>query len=233
MRDQDWQHGMDAATALARAITGDEAAFVVLYRSLQPRILRYAASLVGADAEDVASETWLQVARDVRGFSGDIEGFRAWVARIARNRAMDQLRSRARRPVVLDDLVGLLELPGRDDTAAEALDRLHTAQAVALVATLPREQAEAVMLRAVIGLDAATAASVLGKRPTAVRVAAHRGLKRLAAQLSAGDAGRAPSQDSPAAPQTAPEAAPPAAPEAAAQGSGADQAGNAAASRDA
>jgi len=229
MQDQDWQHGMDAATALARAITGDEAAFVVLYRSLQPRILRYAASLVGADAEDVASETWLQVARDVRGFIGDIEGFRGWVARIARNRAMDHLRSRARRPVVLDDLVGLLELPGRDDTAAEALDRLHTAQAVALVATLPREQAEAVMLRAVIGLDAATAASVLGKRPTAVRVAAHRGLKRLAAQLSSGDAARPPAKGpraaSGAAPQTAQQAAP--------KGSGADQAGNAAASRDA
>ncbi len=178
---------MDAATALARAIEGDEAGFVVVYRSLQPRILRYTASLVGADAEDVASETWLQVARDVRGFRGDLEGFRGWVARIARNRAMDHLRSRARRPVVLDDLVGLLEQPGSDDTAAEALDRLRTAQAVALVATLPREQAEAVMLRAVIGLDAATAASVLGKRPTAVRVAAHRGLRRLAAQLAAAD----------------------------------------------
>jgi len=217
MQDQDSQHGMDAATALVRAIAGDEAAFVVLYRALQPRILRYAASLVGADAEDVASETWLQVARDVRGFIGDIEGFRGWVARIARNRAMDHLRSRARRPVVLDDLVGLLEVPGSDDTAAEALDRLHTAQAVALVSTLPREQAEAVMLRAVIGLDAATAASVLGKRPTAVRVAAHRGLKRLAAQLAASESAAVPA----------------AASNPAQEGSGRDQAGNAAARRDA
>jgi RNA polymerase sigma-70 factor (ECF subfamily) len=76
-----------------------------------------------------------------------------------------------------------LDRPGTDDTAGAALERLHTAQAVALVATLPREQAEAVMLRAVVGLDAVTAAQVLGKRPTAVRVASHRGLRRLAAAL--------------------------------------------------
>ena len=48
-----------------------------------------------------------------------------------------------------------------------------------------RDQAEAVLLRAVVGLDAATAAEVLGKRPGAVRVAAHRGLRRLARILDA------------------------------------------------
>ncbi|HTW00386.1 MAG TPA: hypothetical protein VMF87_08790 [Streptosporangiaceae bacterium] len=39
------------------------------------------------------------------------------------------------------------------------------------------------LLRAVIGLDAATAATVLGKRPGAVRTAAYRGLRTLARQL--------------------------------------------------
>jgi RNA polymerase sigma-70 factor (ECF subfamily) len=178
------ERAIDVAAALAGALDGDEAAFVVLYRDLHPRILRYAATLVGPDAEDVASEAWLQVARDLRGFVGDLDGFRGWVATITRNRAFDHLRAASRRPVVLDDLVDQLERPGADDTAMAALERLHTAQAVALVATLPREQAEAVMLRAVVGLDAVTAARVLGKRPTAVRVACHRGLRRLASQLA-------------------------------------------------
>jgi len=40
-----------------------------------------------------------------------------------------------------------------------------------------------VLLRVVVGLDAVTAAKVLGKRPGAVRVAAHRGLRTLAARL--------------------------------------------------
>jgi len=61
-----------------------------------------------------------------------------------------------------------------------------TAAAIALIATLPREQAEAVLLRAVVGLDAVTAGQVLGKRPGAVRVAAHRGLKTLARRLESG-----------------------------------------------
>jgi RNA polymerase sigma-70 factor (ECF subfamily) len=171
------------AGALAGAQAGDEAAFVVVYRSLNPLLLRYASALVGADAEDVVAEAWYQVARDLRRFRGDADGLRGWVSTIVRNRAMDHLRSRGRRPVVLDDLVALADRPAPDDTAAAAIDRLGTARAIALVASLPREQAEAVLLRAVIGLDVAQAAAVLGKRPVAVRVAAHRGLKRLAVLL--------------------------------------------------
>ena len=48
-----------------------------------------------------------------------------------------------------------------------------------MIAALPRDQAEAVLLRVVIGLDAESAAQVLGKRAGAVRTAAYRGLRRL------------------------------------------------------
>lgn len=174
----------DLDTALAAALAGDEAGFVALYRALQPRLLRYAAALVGAEAEDVTAEAWLQVARDLPGFRGTLDGFRGWVTTIVRHRCLDLLRSRSRRPMVLDDLVTVIDRAGVDDTEEQALERLRTAQAVALVAGLPREQAEAVLLRVVVGLDVAGAAAVLGKRPTAVRVAAHRGLKRLAGQLA-------------------------------------------------
>jgi len=177
------QCSSDLEDALGRARAGHEDGFVLLYRSLQPGILRYVATLVGPDAEDVAAEAWLQVARDLRSFSGDLDGFRGWVATIARHRALDHLRARSRRPVVLDDLVALSDRPSGDDTSEHALERLRTAQAVAMVAALPREMAEAVMLRAVVGLDVAGTAAVLGKRPATVRVAAHRGLKRLAEQL--------------------------------------------------
>jgi DNA-directed RNA polymerase specialized sigma24 family protein len=54
-----------------------------------------------------------------------------------------------------------------------------------LASRLPRDQAEAVLLRAVVGLDAPAAARVLDKRHGAVRTAAHRGLKRLARELGA------------------------------------------------
>jgi RNA polymerase sigma-70 factor (ECF subfamily) len=175
---------MDQAALVAQAQRGDAEAFRALYRDTQPRLLRYLRALVGDDAEDVASETWLQISRDLASFSGDGDGFRGWAATIARHRALDHLRRAARRPppilVPAEDLAGLA---ARDDTAATALDAVATHTAVRLIASLPPDQAEAVLLRAVIGLDAATAAKVLGKRPGAVRTAAHRGLRTLARQL--------------------------------------------------
>ena len=178
----------DLENALVAASAGDEEAFVALYRDLQPRLLRYATALVGAEAEDVTADTWLHVARDLRRFTGDLDGFRGWVTTICRNRAVDSARSRGRRPVQaveLSEIADLAVVADRARTDDAALERLGTDRALALILALPRTEAEAVLLRAVVGLDAATAATVLGKRAGAVRVAAHRGLRRLAERLDA------------------------------------------------
>ncbi|HEY1920774.1 MAG TPA: RNA polymerase sigma factor [Streptosporangiaceae bacterium] len=174
----------DLADVVRRAQEGDEDAFRELYRDLQPRLLRYLRALVGDDAEDVASETWLHIARGLSNFTGDSDGFRGWTATIARNRATDHLRHHQRRaktiPVPVETLT---ELAGREDTADMALEGLSTDAAIALIARLPRDQAEAVLLRAVMGLDAESAGQVLGKRAGAVRTAAYRGLRKLAGFL--------------------------------------------------
>ncbi len=171
----------DLGADIELAQKGDEAAFREIYRSIQPGLLRYLRGLVANDAEDIASETWGQVARDLAGFRGDDQGFRGWVARIGRNRALDYLRYLRRRPIAavtsVDDLV---ESAGPDDTAGRAIEVVSTESAIAMIARLPTEQAEAVLLRVVMGLDVTTTAQVLGKRAGAVRTAAHRGLRRLA-----------------------------------------------------
>lgn len=179
--------GEDArlATSLRAARAGNPVAFEAVYRALAPRLLRYARGLVGQDADDVAAEAWLQVVRDLRNFDGDWPAFRAWAARIVRNRAIDHLRAAARRPSRAAPVEVLLERAARDDTAGAAEESLSTAEAIDLIASLPPDQAEAVLLRAVVGLDAKTAGAVLGKRAGAVRVAAHRGLHTLAGQLRA------------------------------------------------
>jgi RNA polymerase sigma-70 factor (ECF subfamily) len=180
----------DVLTAARR---GDEDAFRLLYRDLQPKLLRYLQVLVGADAEDVASDAWLQIARDLGSFRGDVDGFRGWATTIARNRALDHLRHQQRRPVVHGAVDDLAESAGPDDTAQAAVDSVATDAALALIATLPPDQAEAVLLRVVVGLDAKGAAHVLGKRPGAVRTAAHRGLRALAEHLdTAPPPGRTP-----------------------------------------
>jgi RNA polymerase sigma-70 factor, ECF subfamily len=178
----------ELAAALHRAREGDEEGFVVLYRDLQPRLLRYATVLVGWDsAGDVTGEAWLQITRDLHTFTGDLDRFRGWAAKIVHNRAIDLCRVNARRPTVALDAGadrGYRDEPASDSDAATAvLDELSTRKALALIAGLPRDQAQAVLLRAVVGLDAQTAGEVLGKRAGAVRVAAHRGLKRLARQV--------------------------------------------------
>jgi RNA polymerase sigma-70 factor, ECF subfamily len=176
--------GPDMAQVVRGAQNGDQDAFRALYRDTQPRLLRYLHALVGGDAEDVAAEAWLHVTRDLPRFRGDYDGFRGWTASIARHRALDHLRRQARRPpavpVPAEDLASLA---AGDDTAQGALDHLATDVAVALIATLPPDQAEAVLLRVVLGLDARTAGQVLGKRAGAVRTAAHRGLATLARSL--------------------------------------------------
>ena len=171
------------SSIVCQAQQGDEEAFRVLYRAVQPRILRYLRILVGQDADDVASEAWLQIARDMTSFHGDADGFRGWATTIARNRAMDHLRHHRRRPSDPVPDEDFADLPGEADTEALALDEVATDAAIALIATLPRDQAEAIVLRVVIGLDAESAGHVLGKRAGAIRTSAYRGLKKLAKHL--------------------------------------------------
>jgi RNA polymerase sigma-70 factor, ECF subfamily len=171
-------------TALVRAAQdGDEDAFRLLYRQVQPGLLRYLRGLVGGDAEDVASEAWLQITRDLRRFREEGTGFRAWTAGIARHRALDHLRRQGRRPSPTLPADALVDLPADQDTADPAVQAAATRAAIDLIATLPSDQAEAILLRVVVGLDARAAAQVLGKRPGAVRTAAWRGVRRLAARL--------------------------------------------------
>ncbi|WP_306317688.1 MULTISPECIES: RNA polymerase sigma factor [unclassified Streptomyces] len=178
----------ELTAAVLAAQDGDETAFRTVYRTVHPRLLGYVRTLVGdPDAEDVASEAWLQIARDLDRFEGDADRFRGWAARIARNRALDHIRMRGRRPAIGGDESELTGKPASSDTADEAIESLATGDTMALISQLPQDQAEAVVLRVVVGLDAKSAAQTLGKRPGAVRTAAHRGLKRLAELLGAGE----------------------------------------------
>lgn len=175
---------MELGAAVGRARGGDEHAFAVVYRLVQPLLLGYVRGLVGDDAEDVTSEAWLEIARDLGRFRGDGAGFRGWAATIARHRALDHLRRQDARPRARPLDAELRDLPAAEDTADRALEALATERALALIASLPPDQAEAVLLRVVVGLDGVSAARVLGKRAGAVRTAAHRGLKRLSRLLS-------------------------------------------------
>ncbi len=164
---------------LLRAQAGDESAFTFIFRDVQPMLLRYL-KVIAPEPEDVAGDTWMQVVAALPGFHGGEKEFRSWLFTIARHRAVDAGRSRHRRPEVPIDLTEAPEQPTITDAADLALDTISAQQVVAMIASLPRDQAEIIMLRVVADLEANEVARIVRKSPGAVRVAAHRGLRRLA-----------------------------------------------------
>ena len=170
---------------LAAAQSGDEQAFAVLWRDLQPAVLRYfQVAAVGA-AEDLAADTWLSVIRRLQQFRGDERAFRAWLFTVARHRTIDWRRQAARRPISSVPAEQLAEQRAPDDPVLQVLEGQSTRAALALVAELPADQAEVVALRVLGGLEVAEVARIVGKRPGTVRVLAHRGLRRLARRVEA------------------------------------------------
>ena len=91
--------GDEFAYVLSAAQAGEEWAVARLYRSLQPALLRYLNAREPQDAEDIAAQVWLEVARALTKFEGGEEGFRAYVFTIARRRMLNAKRGRARRRV--------------------------------------------------------------------------------------------------------------------------------------
>jgi RNA polymerase sigma-70 factor, ECF subfamily len=169
---------------LAAAKMGAEWALAALYREFHPGLLRYLRAQEPNDGEDLATETWLDVAVGLHRFRGDEWAFRRWLFTIARRRLIDHRRRRNRAPYSGAGLDALSTQPGRDDTEDAVLAADDTQAALARIAALPRDQGEVILLRVLAGLEVADVAEIIGKRPGAVRVLQHRALQRLAEQLA-------------------------------------------------
>lgn len=178
--------GEEFADVLAAAQNGSDEAFATLWRDANPALLRYLRVIAPDHAEDIAAEAWVQVVRGLPRFRGDESAWRAWLFTNARRRMLDQARTRKRHPAEpLDDLHAA-EVPRSQDAEQTAMDNLATESAIAVLNRLPGKQAEVILLRVVAGLDTDMVAEMLGKSPGAIRVLAHRGLKRLQSLLSSG-----------------------------------------------
>ena len=176
--------GEEFADVLAAAQNGSEEAFAILWRDGNPALLRYLHVVAREYAEDVAAETWVQVVRGLPRFTGDEKSWRAWLFTTARRRLLDQARLRKRHPAESLDDIRAAEVPRSPDAEQVAMENLATESAMSMLTCLPDQQAEVILLRVVAGLDTDVVADMLGKSPGAVRVLAHRGLKKLQALLS-------------------------------------------------
>lgn len=166
---------------IERAKAGDTRAFEDLARREERALYRHALRIVGttADAEDIVQDALFSAWRSIASFQG--LSFRAWLFRIATNRALDQLRSRKRRPELPldppdDDDVTWAEpvAPGPDLTQLvgdrEALAAVETA-----LGSLPAEQRTALLLRDVEGFAYEEIAVITSVEIGTVKSRIHRG----------------------------------------------------------
>lgn len=164
---------------IRRAQRGDPAALGQLWRSYQHLLLRYFRAKGMADPEDLASTVWLEVASALTRFEGDEQDFRRWLFTIAARRRIDDIRAGKRRTERLAREQRTFRSDVSDRTAEPVQRRDELEQAIAVIRTLPADQAEAVLLRVLGEFSVGEVAEIMGRREGAVRVLVHRGLKRL------------------------------------------------------
>jgi RNA polymerase sigma factor (sigma-70 family) len=153
-------------------------AFTACWHREVPRVLAYATRHVGAElAPEVVAETFLQA---WRRWSDIPDQPLPWLLGTARKTMANQRRS-GRRRVALEDRISALDQVARMPDVGELVEAW--AEALAILASLPDAEREALLLVVWDGLTAEQAAIALGIRPGALRVRLHRARRRLVAKI--------------------------------------------------
>lgn len=181
-RMDDSQHQDERFIAALRS--GDVGALTVLYRRLNPALIRYLSSQEPIEGEDLGAEAWIDLAASLAKFKGGEGDLRALLFTIARRRLLDFRRKRSRRKTSPTSPETMPDRPDPDDPQDVALVSEGTRRALSLIESLPPDQREVIFLRVIAGLDIDQTAKVVGKRPGTVRVLSHRGLKSLQQRLT-------------------------------------------------
>jgi RNA polymerase sigma-70 factor, ECF subfamily len=177
-------HGsMGSLTELAAM--GQPMAVDTLLRQIRPIVVRYCRARMGRisghyhAADDVAQEVCIAVLSALPRYRDIGRPFTAFVFGIAAHKVADAMRSAARLAVPTEDLPDSPDdRPGPEETAVAYLE---AERARKLLARLPVNQRELLVLRVVSGLSAEETGHALGMSAGAVRVAQHRALARLRA----------------------------------------------------
>ena len=165
---------------LIAAQDGAPWALECLFTTLAPVVTGYLRLQGSAEPEDLTSDVFLAVLRNLHGFQGDESGFRSWVFTIAHRRLLDERRRQGRRPPH-EPLLGAaesaaLELTAPDDVE-RSVDRSLGAERVrALCDQLVPGQRDVLLLRLLGDFSIEQVASALGKSTGAVKALQRRGL---------------------------------------------------------
>jgi len=181
---------------VAEAVAGNRDALREVLEIIRPIVVRYCRARVGAtersglSADDVAQEVCLAAITALPRYKDQGRPFLAFVYGIAAHKVADAHRAAARNRSDPTDVV-----PERYSLEAGpeqmALDSESAARMNRLLSTLPEKQREILILRVVVGMSAEETAEAVGSTPGAVRVAQHRALAKLKAEITATEHGHA------------------------------------------
>jgi RNA polymerase sigma-70 factor (ECF subfamily) len=169
--------------AIAAAKAGQWNALSYLYSRYADDVRRFVQSIVRDrhEAEDITHDVFVKLIRAIQKYEEREVPFAAWIMRVARNAALDHVRSRRQIPV---EEVWISE-DDRDRTSSECTQALKAA-----LAELPESQREVLVLRHIGGLSPTEIAERLGKTEASIQGLHHRG--RAALKRSLRELGVAP-----------------------------------------
>ena len=137
---------------LRKAQRGDERAFAIIVRAYETPVYNYVLRLTNGDkalSEDLTQEVFLRVFQGLPRFSLRCK-FTTWLFQVTKNRVLDELRAKERRPLApinLDD-APQLEVLDQPFERAETIDAMWHA-----IEALPVDLKMALLLRDVVGLS--------------------------------------------------------------------------------
>lgn len=169
--------------AIARAQAGDMNALQFLYVRYADDVYGYVNSIVrdAHEAEDITQDVFVKLLPAIKKYEQRAVPFAGWLLRVARNAALDHLRSWRQIPC---DEVRVSD-PGHEQVGS---DRFRSLQAA--FDRLPEEQREVMVLRHITGLTPGEIAEVLDKTESSIHGLHHRA--RLAVKDSLRELGAAP-----------------------------------------
>jgi RNA polymerase sigma-70 factor (ECF subfamily) len=172
----------------ALCLAGRQQAFGEIVRRYKESLHRLVARIIGDDHEalDVVQEAFVAAHGALRSFD-QTRPMRAWLSRIAINKARDWRRRQAVRrliSVILPIDHGLSTADETPSAETSAADRQELARVATAIAALPARLRETLVLRTIEGLSQAEAAETLGISEKAVEARLYRARQRLGRELN-------------------------------------------------
>jgi RNA polymerase sigma-70 factor, ECF subfamily len=181
------------AELVEKCRSGDRDAWEIIVRRRHSRIYNLAYRFTGRfdEAEDLTQEVFLKVYRTLHSYRPESGSLETWMVRVARNHFIDHYRKHKTERLQTDPLESdghpSISVVTRTDNPGQAFDRQEAAKRIhSLLAQLPEDQREAVVLRDLEELTYEEITEILGVPIGTVKSRINRGRIGLARLMRAG-----------------------------------------------